>query len=121
MLSYYISQSNQYVFRTEVTSSNEFTMSLQDMYGLQNFTASLVSASYYPYESYLTASMAISGAIVGAEYRATLYNSGSTNPIWHGSIQCYASASLDIPKSDYDNQNTQYISNVTENKYIIMK
>jgi hypothetical protein len=36
MLAYYISQSNAYTFRTEPTASNQFTMSLQDMYTLQN-------------------------------------------------------------------------------------
>jgi hypothetical protein len=63
--------------------------------------------------------MDISGAIVGAEYRATLLNSGSIEPIWNGSIQVYASQST-VDKAVYENQNTQYISNVSENHYIIM-
>lgn len=120
MLAYYISQSNDFGFRTEPTASSEFTMSLQDMTSLVNTTASITSASYYGYESYLTGGLYIPQAIVGSEYRATLYNSGSLNPIWHGSIQAYASVSLDIPKSDYQNQNNQYISNTSENRYIIM-
>jgi acetyl-CoA acetyltransferase len=34
--------------------------------------------------------------------------------------EAFASQSLDIPKSDYENQNKQYISNESENKYVIM-
>jgi hypothetical protein len=120
MLAYYVSQSNDFVFRTEITASSEFTMSLQDMTTLVNTTASIISASYVPYESFLTCSLSIPQAIIGSEYRATLYNSGSLNPIWHGSIQAYPSQSLQVPKSDYENQNKQYISNISENRYIIM-
>ena len=119
MLSYYISQSNEYTFRTQPTSSNSFTLSLQDMYELNNITASLSGITFEGYESYIGFTASISGAIVGGEYRATLLNSGSTEPIWHGSIQVYASQSID--KSVYENQNTQYVSHESENRYIIME
>ena len=119
MLSYYISQSNEYTFRTQPTSSNSFTLRLQDMYELNNITASLSGLTYSPYESYIGFTASISGAIVGSEYRATLLNSGSTEPIWNGSIQVYASQSID--KSVYENQNTQYVSHESENRYIIMQ
>jgi hypothetical protein len=81
---------------------------------------SLVSASYTPYESYLSFTGSIASASVGNEYRATLYNSSSagTGSIWHGSIQVY-SQSVDV-KYDYENQNKQYISHQTENRYIIL-
>lgn len=121
MLAYYISQSNQYVFRTEPTASSAFTMSLQNMTTQYNFTASISGLTYQPYESFVSFSINnISGAMVGDEYRAVLYNgiaSGSVD-IWHGSIQVYASQSID--KAVYENQNTQYISNQSENLYIIM-
>lgn len=121
MLSYYISQSNEYVFRTEPTASSAFTMSLQNMTTQYNFTASISGLTYQPYESFVSFSINnISGAMVGDEYRAVLYNgiaSGSVD-IWHGSIQVYASQSID--KAVYENQNTQYISNQSENLYIIM-
>ena len=120
MLSYYISQSNSYTIRTQVTGSNQFTMSLQDMMGLNTFTASITSASYTAYESILAFTASIQSASVGSEYRATLYNqSGSASiDIWNGSWQVYASQSID--KSVYENQNTQYVSHDSENKYIIM-
>ena len=118
MLAYYISQSNAYTFRTEVTASNQFTMSLQDMYTLQNSTMSMVSMSYTPYESFVSFTGNISSSIVGSEYRATLYNSGSTQPIWHGTFQVYASQSID--KSVYENQIPPVISHASENKYIIL-
>lgn len=120
MLAYYISQSNSYTIRTEITGSNEFTMSLTDMMGLNTFTASMSEVSYSAYESILAFTASISGANVGDEYRAVLYNqSGSASmDIWHGSWQVYASQSID--KSVYENQITQFVSHESENKYIIM-
>ena len=118
MLSYYISQSNSYTIRTQITGSNQFTMSLQDMTTLENLTASISGLTYEGYESYVSFSLNISGVNVGDEYRATLINSGSLTPLWNGSIQVYASQSTD--KSVYENKNTQYISHQSENRYIIM-
>jgi hypothetical protein len=120
MLSYYIGKSNSYTIRTEITGSNQFTMSLTDMMGLNTLTASITSASYTSYESILAFTASISSASVGGEYRAVLYNqSGSASiDIWHGSLQVYASESMD--KSGYENQNTQYVSHESENRYIIM-
>ncbi len=120
MLAYYISQSNSYTIRTQITGSNEFTMSLTDMMGLNTFTASMTEISYSAYESILSFTASIASASVGSEYRAVLYNqSGSASvDIWNGSWQVYASQSID--KSVYENQNTQYVSHDSENKYIIM-
>jgi hypothetical protein len=118
MLAYYISQSNEYTFRTQPTASAEFTMSLQDMYTLQNSTMSMVGTTYTPYESFVSFTGSISSSIVASEYRATLYNSGSTEPIWHGTFQVYASQSID--KSVYENQIPPVISHTSENKYIIL-
>jgi len=120
MLGYHISQSNSYTIRTSPTASTEFTMSLQNMYELVNTTASLSGITYEPFESLLSFTASISGAIISSEWRATLYNSGSSDAIWHGTFQAFASASLSIPNSDYENLNKQYISNPSENKYIIM-
>lgn len=119
MQTYHISQSNSYTIRTSPTSSNSFTMSLQDMTTQNNTTASLSGITYNGYESMLAFTASISGAVIGGEYRAVLYN-GSYD-IWHGSFQVYKSSSLSIPKSDYENQNTQYISNTSENKYVILQ
>lgn len=118
MQGYHISQSNSYTIRTEPTASSEFTMSLQDMTTQYTFTASLSGITYNGYESMLGFTASISGAVVGEEWRATLYN--GTSSIWHGSFQAFESASISIPKSDYENQNKQYISNVSENRYVIM-
>ena len=118
MLTYFISGSNGFTIRTQPTASNQYTMSLQDMYTLRNFTASLISTSFEGYESFLSFTASISGAIVGSEYRATLLNSGSLQPLWHGSIQVYASQSVDKPV--YKTQNDGYISHESANEYIIM-
>jgi hypothetical protein len=110
MLAYYISQSNSYTIRTQPTASSEFTMSMQNMYTLENTTMSISGLTYNGYESMLGFTASISGAIVGSEYRLTLINSGAANLtantdgnyIWHGSLQAYVSQSED--KSVYENQ-----------------
>ena len=115
MLSYYVSQSNYYTIRTQDTASNQFTMSLQDMYQLTNTTMSMSNIEFTAYENLFAFTASISEGIIGGEYRAKLYNSGSSEPIWHGSVQLYMSQSTD--KSDYENQITQYISNDSTNEY----
>ena len=122
MQSYYISQSNSYTFRTEPTAStsNVFTMSLQDMTTLDTTIATLSGITYEAYESYVGFTASISGAIVGSEYRAVLYNASPTGSIdiWRGTVQVYQSQSID--KSVYENQIPPITSHVSENKYIIM-
>ena len=76
---------------------------------------SIHSASFTAYENILAFTGSISGAIAGAEYRAVLYSSGSTTPIWHGSVQVFQSQSVD--KTTYETQITQFISNDTPNEY----
>lgn len=117
MLAYHISQSNGFTFRTEPTSSSDFTMSLQDMYTLDNLTMTMTNVTFEAYEQMVSFTGSISGAIVGSEYRAVLYTGESD--IWHGSIQCYTSQSTD--KSVYENQIPPVISHASENRYIIMK
>jgi hypothetical protein len=120
MLTYYISQSNEYTFRTLPTASSAFTMSLQDMYTLQNLTMSMSGISYTAYESYIAFTGSISGAIASNEYRAVLYNGTSTGSldVWHGTIQVYTSQSSD--KSDYENKIPPVTSHASENRYIIL-
>jgi hypothetical protein len=119
MLGYYISQSNEYTFRTEPTASNQFTMSLQNMTTLENTTASLSGITFSGYESYIGFTASISGAVVASEYRAVLYNATPTGSadIWRGTIQVYQSQSID--KSVYENQIPPVTSHESENKYII--
>lgn len=119
MLTYIQSGSNGYTLRTEPTASSDFTMSLQDMTRLVNFTASLSNVSYNGYESMLSFTASISGALVASEYRASIKN-GDTE-IWHGSVQVFVTQSEEnTSKSIYTNQNQQYISNVTQNEYLIV-
>ena len=120
MLTYYISGSNGYTIRTQPTSSNTFILSLQDMTLQKNTTASLSNVSYEGYESYLQFTASISGTIVGEEYRARILNSGSSEPIWYGTIQVFQSQSEDKPQ--YVNQNDGFISyDDSSNEYIIIK
>lgn len=118
MQAYYISQSNNYSIRTEPISTNVLTLGLQNMYTLENITASLTGVTYDSYESLLEFTASIASASVGAEYRATLIDSGS-GAVWRGTFQIY-SGSFPVVKSNYENQNQQYISHESENRYIIM-
>jgi len=117
MLTYYLGNTNSYTIRTEDTASNQYTMSLQDMYLLSNSTASLSSASFTTYENILAFTASISGAYEGAEYRVLIYSSGSLEPIFHSSLQVYQSQS--VSKTTYETQITQFVSNQTTNEYII--
>lgn len=118
MQAYYVSQSNNYSIRTEPISSGVLTLGLQNMYTLENTTASLTGVTYDDYESLLSFTASIDSASVGAEYRATILDSGSRE-VWHGTFQIY-SGSLPVVKSNYENQNQQYISHESTNRYIIM-
>jgi hypothetical protein len=120
MLAYYISGSNGYTIRTQPTASNQFVFLLQDMTTQYNTTASLTNIQFEGYESYLSFTASISGAIIGGEYRAQILNSGSDEPIWHGSVQVYTSQSEDKPA--YVNQNDGFTSyDDSSNTYIIIK
>lgn len=115
---YYTSGSNQYTLRVEpISTTGSLTLHLTDMYLLTSSSQSIIPSNWNEYESMIQFTASIAGAAVGNEYRATI-KSGSC-AIWNGSIQVYNSQSA-FSKSDYENQNTQYISNVTDNEYIIM-
>lgn len=123
MLTFYSSGSNIWTLRVQPTGSSNLTLNLQNMYTLENTSASIANYSYDAYESKLsfTASQVseLVSASVGSEYRA--YISDTTCSIWHGSIQVYTSQSLNktanvnqIPLQDV------YKSNVSDNEYIIL-
>jgi hypothetical protein len=122
MLPYYTTSSytNVWTIRTEpIESKITLKLNLQDMFLLKNTSSSISTYTYDTYESLLSFSASISGAIDGGEYRATI-TSGSTE-VWHGSVQVYGTGSIcNFDKADYTNQNTQYISNQSANEYIIL-
>jgi hypothetical protein len=94
------------------------------MYTLVN-TSSSISASgrpytYNPYEGILNWTASITQSIVGEQYRA--YITDGTSSIWHGSISVFASQSINKPA--YVSQlgvEEVYVSNVTDNEYIIIE
>ena len=123
MLTYYSSSNNVWTFRVQPTGSSNLTLYMQDMLTLVNSSASLANYTYDPYESKLqfTASQVstLVSASTGDQYRA--YISDTTCSIWHGSISVFHSQSIDKP--NYVNQipvNDVYVSNVTDNEYIIL-
>ena len=118
MQSYYSSGSNLMTFRVEETNTGSLTLHYQDMITLDNYTQSISQFTYTNYESILSFTASLVSSSVGSQYRAYIVDNVD-EVVWHGTIQVFASASQD--KSVYVNQNTQnYISNVTENKYIIL-
>jgi hypothetical protein len=119
MLAYFISGSNNWCIRTKDITNSATTLSLQleDMYTLSNTSQSIIGYSYNDYESMLQFTGSIVSASVGQEWRAKIM-SGSCS-VWNGTIQTYGSQSV-VNEAAYENQNTQYISNVTDNEYIIL-
>lgn len=120
MLAYYISGSNYYTFRTQPTGSSSLTLQLQDMLTLVNTSASISPYTYDSYESMLNWTASLPSASIGDQYRA--YITDGTSSIWHGSISVFAPQTVE--KSVYEAQlgvEEVYISNLTENEYIIME
>jgi hypothetical protein len=116
MLTYFISGSNGYTLRTSQTTSNAFTMSLQDMTRLTNTTATLTGISYNDCESMLSFTASISDSLTAEEYRAFITD--GTTTIWNGSVQVFASQSIDKP--EYKTQNDGFISHPSANEYVII-
>jgi hypothetical protein len=120
MLAYFISGSNNYSFRIAPTGSSTLTLNLQNMLTLVNTTSSITPYTYDAYEGILNWTASINGAQTGDQYRAFITD--TTSSIWHGSFSVFASQSIDKP--DYENQlgvEERYISNLTDNEYIIME
>lgn len=116
MLTYFISGSNDYNIRVSQTTSNAFTMSLQDMTRLTNTTASLTGVSYNNCESMLSFTASISDEFIGEEYRMVITNGIDT--LYNGSVQVFASQSIDKPV--YKTQNDEFISHDSVNEYVII-
>jgi hypothetical protein len=85
-----------------------------------NTTSSITPYTYDAYEGILNWTASINGAQTGDQYRAFITD--TTSSIWNGSFSVFASQSIDKP--DYENQlgvEERYISNLTDNEYIIME
>ena len=120
MLSYYISQSNEFVVRTESTGSGStITLDLYDMPQLTTSSYDLSgSYTFNPYENILTFSQSLEGSVyTGQEFLVTLIDEVSGS-IFRGSMQVYASQSID--KTVYTTQNDGYVSYETDNEYIVL-
>lgn len=75
------------------------------------------SYTFTPYENILVFSQSLEGVVdVGDEFLLHIMDSGSK--IWDGSLQVYKEQV--VVKSDYDTQNDGYISNVSNNEYIVL-
>lgn len=118
MQSWYISGSNVFTIRTKSTGSSDLTLYTEDMLLLTTTSQSISDYTFNAEQQILqfTASLTAS---VGDEYRAYIKD-GCNNNLWNGTIQVYASQSIDKP--NYTNQNTSgsWISNDTANEYIIL-
>jgi len=125
MLSYYISQSNEFVVRTQdtaslnVSGSEDMTLVLQDMMTYSSSYYNLSgSYTFNPYENILTFSQSLEGSVRDAqEFRVHLSGSVSGS-VYSGTMQVFASQSID--KVVYTTQNEEFISNTTDNDYIVI-
>ena len=125
MLSYYISQSNEFTVRTQdtaslnVSGSEDMTLVLQDMMTYSSSYYDLSgSYTFNPYENILTFSQSLEGSVRDAqEFRVHLSGSVSGS-VYSGTMQVYASQSID--KVVYLTQNEEFISNTTDNDYIVI-
>ena len=120
MLSYYLSANNIITTRVQSMTPSNLVLKMQDMYTLDNFTSSLSGYSYESTESILEFTASIQSPYLGAQYRAIIENNGTQ--VWCGSISVFTSQSIDKPS--YINQiplEGLYVSNITENEYIIIQ
>jgi len=123
MLTFISGSTNSYTIRiSPPTTTEQFTMSLQDMTTQVNSTASLTGITYNGYESLLGFTASIPNTNVAQEFRATLENGGYE--LWHGSIQVFTSQSNEpIYKPVYSNQiplDGNEVSHVSTNQYVIL-
>ena len=128
MLSYYISQSNEFVIRTEntqsigpaFTSSEDLTLVLDDMltHTVTEYPLPTGSYTWNPYENIFTFSQSLENVVrTGQEFLIDVSGSVSGS-IFRGSMQVFASQSID--KVVYTTQNDKFVSNVTDNEYIVL-
>jgi hypothetical protein len=119
MLSYYIDKNNEFVIRTQDTGSGS-TLSL-DLYDMLELTTSSYDLTgqytFNPYENILTFSQSLDDLRTAQEFLAEI-NDSVSGSIWRGSIQVYASQSVD--KTVYNTQNDGYVSYETDNEYIVL-
>lgn len=118
MLTYFISQSNGFVVRTENTGSNELSLELENLYTHETSSFNLSgSYSFHEYENILTFTASLDGVVsTGQQYRAIITD--TTSSIWRGGIEVFKSQSVD--KSVYKTQRDGYISQQTDNDYIVL-
>ena len=118
MLSYYIDNTNEFVIRTQDTGSGTLSLDLYDMLELTTSSYNLSgSYTFNPYENILTFSQSLDDLRTAQEFLAEIKDSVSGS-IWRGSIQVYASQSVD--KTVYNTQNDGYVSYETDNEYIVL-
>lgn len=116
MLSYFISASNEFVVRTENTSSSDLTLNTENLFTHETASYALSgSYTFTEYENILTFSQSLSVSD-GEQYRLTINDVSGT--IWRGAMEVFHSQSVD--KSQYKTQRDGYVSNVSDNEYIVL-
>ena len=128
MLSYYISQSNQFTVRTQDTASlvvsgsdiaEDMTLVLQDMMTYSSsFYPLSGSYTFNPYENVFTFSQSLEGMVRDAQEFIVHLSGSVSGSVYSGTMQVYASQSID--KVVYLTQNEEFISNTTDNDYIVI-
>ena len=99
--------------------AEDMTLVLEDMMTYSSSYYNLSgSYTFNPYENILTFSQSLEGSVRDAqEFRVHLSGSVSGS-VYSGTMQVYASQSID--KVVYLTQNEEFISNTTDNDYIVI-
>tara|TARA_B110000285_G_scaffold48075_1_gene54301 strand:- start:160 stop:528 length:369 start_codon:yes stop_codon:yes gene_type:complete len=121
MQSYYISGSNVFTIRTANTGSGVLTLELENMLTLVTSSMDIDEYTFNATQGILSFTASLT-ASQGDEYRAYINDALLTDPVWDGTIQVYREQNTPFSQADYQNQNTSgsYISNNSENEYIIL-
>ena len=121
MQSYYISGSNVFTIRTANTGSGVLTLELENMLTLVTSSMDIDEYTFNATQGILSFTASLT-ASQGDEYRAYINDALLADPVWDGTIQVYREQNTPFSQAAYQNQNTSgsYISNNSENEYIIL-
>jgi hypothetical protein len=95
------------------------TLVLQDMMTYSSSYYDLSgSYTFNPYENILTFSQSLEGTVRDAQEFIVHLSGSVSGSIYNGTMQVFASQSID--KVVYTTQNEEFISNTTDNDYIVI-
>lgn len=119
MIKYYISASNITTLRVKPLCGTALDWEAENLFTYQKESSSLGSYDYDGYKSILVFTASLDNPKTGEQYRIVIKD--GNKEVWNGSLEVFTSQSID--KVNPANQiplEQQYISNETENEFIIL-